>query len=145
MQLAHVERLVKLLVTLKLDLLTLPANATDEQLRAKFANLAPTMLALNKCPDFVVNRGHYFGTGKVAERTRAQRRRQARADRVPEDVLDESGPDQTQSLSVIPAKAGIRAHVRVAGARIAFAGMTRSGLRPCRVLLRRPGPRARRP
>ena len=23
------------------------------------------MLELSKCPDFVVNRGHYFGTGKV--------------------------------------------------------------------------------
>jgi hypothetical protein len=63
--LVHVARLVKLLVTLKIDLLTMPANATDEQLRAKFANLAPTMLELSKCPDFVVNRGHYFGTGKV--------------------------------------------------------------------------------
>ena len=63
--LVHVARLVKLLVTLKFDLLTLPADATDEQLRAKFKNLAPTMLELSKCPDFVVNRGHYFGTGKV--------------------------------------------------------------------------------
>jgi hypothetical protein len=23
------------------------------------------MLAVSKCPDFVVNRGHYFGTGRV--------------------------------------------------------------------------------
>ena len=25
----------------------------------------PELLALSKCPDFVVNRGHYFGTGVV--------------------------------------------------------------------------------
>jgi len=33
--------------------------------KEKFADLVPTMLALNKCPDFVVNRGHYFGTDKA--------------------------------------------------------------------------------
>ena len=44
----------------QLDHAGLPAS--DEQLRAKFANLAQPLLALNKCPDFVVNRGHYFGT-----------------------------------------------------------------------------------
>jgi hypothetical protein len=64
LQLLHLARLVKLLVDLKWDLLTMPTSATDEQLRAKFANLASTMLDLNKCPDFVVNKGHYFGTGK---------------------------------------------------------------------------------
>jgi hypothetical protein len=59
--------LANLLVRLQLDLATLPRDATDEQLRAKFANLAGPMLALSKCPDFVVNRGHYFGTSKFAE------------------------------------------------------------------------------
>ena len=41
---------------------------------------------LSKCPDFVVNKGHYFGTS-LRGRTRAERRRQARAHRIPEDVL----------------------------------------------------------
>ena len=59
---AHNLRLARLLLRLKLDLLLLPPDATDDQLRAKFANLAAPLLALNKCPDFVVNRGHYFGT-----------------------------------------------------------------------------------
>ncbi|MBN8901769.1 MAG: hypothetical protein J0H57_12100, partial [Rhodospirillales bacterium] len=59
---AHYLQLARLLLRLKLDLLTLPADATDEQLRTHFANLARPLLALNKCPDFVVNRGHYFGT-----------------------------------------------------------------------------------
>ena len=58
------------------------------------------MLALSKCQDFVVNRGHYFGTAEFnrqdglsadekafGTRARAERRRQARADRLPEDVL----------------------------------------------------------
>ncbi len=51
-----------LLLRLKLDLLTLPPDASDEQLRATFANVAKPLMALSKCPDFVVNRGHYFGT-----------------------------------------------------------------------------------
>jgi hypothetical protein len=61
-QVEHLANIAKLLLQLKLDLASMPATATDEQLQAKFANLAPTMLKLSKCPDFVVNRGHYFGT-----------------------------------------------------------------------------------
>jgi hypothetical protein len=59
--------LAKLVVSIDLDLATMPKDTTDEQLRAKFANLAAPMMALNKCPDFVVNRGHYFGTGMFTE------------------------------------------------------------------------------
>ncbi len=59
----HVATVLKLLVQLKSDLLSLPDDATDDQVRATFANSVPTLLKLNKCPDFVVNRGHYFGTG----------------------------------------------------------------------------------
>jgi hypothetical protein len=58
----HVERVGELLVRLKANLATLPKDASDEQLRAKFADLREPMLELSKCPDFVVNRGHYFGT-----------------------------------------------------------------------------------
>src|SRR5258708_7366742 len=58
----HVARIVALLAGLKSDLKAMPANATDEQLRELFANQVQTMLSLNKCPDFEVNRGHYFGT-----------------------------------------------------------------------------------
>jgi hypothetical protein len=61
-QLEHLANIAKLLLQLKLDLVSMPSTATDEQLQAKIANLAPTMLKLSKCPDFVVNRGHYFGT-----------------------------------------------------------------------------------
>ena len=64
-QLQHVKKLLALLGALAEDLSAAPPNATDADLRAKFAHLAQPMLALSKCPDFVVNRGHYFGTGKV--------------------------------------------------------------------------------
>ncbi|MEO5797365.1 MAG: hypothetical protein ABIP34_21275 [Rhodoferax sp.] len=59
---AQVRDVTEMVLKLKADLLTAPDNATDEQLRDKFANLRAPMLRLSKCPDFVVNRGHYFGT-----------------------------------------------------------------------------------
>ena len=40
----------------------LPPNATDEQARQQFAPLVPKLLEVSKCRDFVVNKGHYFGT-----------------------------------------------------------------------------------
>ena len=33
------------------------------------ADVRGDLLALNKCPDFVVNRGHYFGTAQFNETT----------------------------------------------------------------------------
>ena len=62
----HIERLVKLLVDLKVYLATLPPNATDVQMMSGISKMGPDLLALNKCPDFEVNRGHYFGTGQIA-------------------------------------------------------------------------------
>ena len=50
-----------LLRTIK-DLKALPQDATDEEARKAFANLVQPLLDVSKCPDFVVNRGHYFGT-----------------------------------------------------------------------------------
>jgi len=51
-------------VVLKLiaELKTLPSGATDEQARAVFAKSVPDLMKMSKCPDYVVNRGHYFGT-----------------------------------------------------------------------------------
>jgi len=57
----HVKKLLPLLLDLIGDLKKLPPGATDEQARAVFAKLGPRLLALSKCPDFEVNRGHYFG------------------------------------------------------------------------------------
>jgi hypothetical protein len=48
--------------TLLHDLKAIPDDASDEEVRAAFGNLVDTLLAVSKCPDFVVNRGHYFGT-----------------------------------------------------------------------------------
>jgi hypothetical protein len=63
----HVKKLLPLLLDLIGDLKKLPPGATDEQARAVFTNLGPRLLALSKCPDFVVNRGHYFGTDVFKE------------------------------------------------------------------------------
>ena len=66
-ELAHAAKVADLLLDLKKALKSLPDEATDEQLRAAFARdrLGPRLLEFSKCPDFVVNRGHYFGTGYV--------------------------------------------------------------------------------
>jgi hypothetical protein len=58
----HQANVADLVVKLVKDLAELPKNATDEQARAKFENLVEPLLALSKCPDFIVNRGHLFGT-----------------------------------------------------------------------------------
>lgn len=63
----HDKKVFELLIKLKLDLKALPAGATDADARRVFANLVDPLLALNKCPDFVVNRGHYFGTSYFKE------------------------------------------------------------------------------
>ncbi len=61
----HVRDVAALLLRLKLDLLKLPKDATKEQARQVLMNLVDPLLAVSKCPDFVVNRGHYFGTGYI--------------------------------------------------------------------------------
>ncbi len=58
----HQARVLELLIKMKHDLASLPQNATDAEAEKIFANLVPDLLALSKCPDYVVNRGHYFGT-----------------------------------------------------------------------------------
>jgi cytochrome c5 len=56
------EEVVGVLLDIKHDLADLPANATEEQARAQFAPLVPKLLEVSKCRDFVINKGHYFGT-----------------------------------------------------------------------------------
>jgi hypothetical protein len=58
----HAAELVGLVVRLKADLLLLPRDASDDEVRQRFANVKDRLLKLDKCPDFVVNRGHLFGT-----------------------------------------------------------------------------------
>jgi hypothetical protein len=60
----HKRKLVRLLIKVKKALKALPPNATDEEARQTFREkgLVEPLLELSKCSDFVVNRGHYFGT-----------------------------------------------------------------------------------
>jgi hypothetical protein len=60
-RLKHDKAVVKAVLQLVHDLKALPQGATDEQARQVFANLGEQLFALSKCPDYVVNRGHYFG------------------------------------------------------------------------------------
>jgi hypothetical protein len=46
---------------------SLDPSADDANMLAWLAKLREPMLKLSKCPDFVVNRGHYFGTAKFNE------------------------------------------------------------------------------
>ena len=50
----------------KRDLAALPADADEETVRQVFGPLARDLYGLSKCPDYVVNRGHYFGTDRVS-------------------------------------------------------------------------------
>ena len=65
----HNTRVVVLLLKLKHDLEKLPPNPSDEQVRKIFSNVEPDLIRFNKCPDFVVNRGHYFGTDMLPDET----------------------------------------------------------------------------
>lgn len=51
-----------LLLKVAKDLSALPQDASDQDAKKAFADLIPPLLEVSKCPDFVVNRGHYFGT-----------------------------------------------------------------------------------
>jgi hypothetical protein len=46
----------------KRDLAALPPDASDATAARVFAPLAQQLYGLSKCPDYVVNKGHYFGT-----------------------------------------------------------------------------------
>ena len=64
---AYQKRVADLLLDAKHTLTKLPAGATDEEVNQAFAPLKDRLLELNKCPDLIVNRGHYFGTSAFAE------------------------------------------------------------------------------
>jgi hypothetical protein len=57
------------LLKAKQDLATLPRGASDAQVRKAFDDLVDPLIAVSKCPDYVVNRGHYFGTDYFKEET----------------------------------------------------------------------------
>lgn len=57
---------LKVLKKVKKVLKSIPEGASDAEIREMFAGVVDPMLSLSKCPDFVVNRGHYFGTDYFA-------------------------------------------------------------------------------
>jgi hypothetical protein len=63
----HNVDLFTLVHRIKKDLKALGPDPSDERARQVFANVADPLLKLSKCPDFVVNRGHYFGTDAFKE------------------------------------------------------------------------------
>ena len=73
---------VKLFAKVQADLLKISLQKMDAPAARQRAeqDLVPDLMKISKCPDFVQDRGHYFGD-------RASRRRQARANRVHEDIL----------------------------------------------------------
>ena len=62
----HDKKLLDLIITLARDLHKLGKDATDAEANKVLSNVVNKMLDLSKCPDLIVNRGHYFGTDKFA-------------------------------------------------------------------------------
>jgi hypothetical protein len=60
-------KVLRFLIDAKRDLKSLPPGASDEDARKVFANLIEPLLGVSKCPDYVINRGHYFGTDFFSE------------------------------------------------------------------------------
>jgi hypothetical protein len=58
----HDKQVLTAVLKLVGDLRALPKGASDEEARKVFANVGEQLFSLSKCPDYVVNRGHYFGT-----------------------------------------------------------------------------------
>jgi hypothetical protein len=65
--LSRVWKLLGLGMRLRGDLAAMPANPDDATAARTFEPLGRELYGLSVCPDYVVNRGHYFGTDKFAE------------------------------------------------------------------------------
>jgi hypothetical protein len=63
----HDAKLLELVLKIKHDLAALPKDASDEEGSKVLANLVEPLMELSKCPDYIVNRGHYFGTDKFSQ------------------------------------------------------------------------------
>jgi hypothetical protein len=64
---ARAWKLLGLGLRLRHDMAAMPANADDATARQIFTPLGRELYTLSICPDFVVNRGHYFGTDMFSE------------------------------------------------------------------------------
>lgn len=63
----HDAKLLALIIRVKHDLARLPKDASDQEARRVLDNLVEPLMDLSKCPDYVVNRGHYFGTDRFGQ------------------------------------------------------------------------------
>ena len=63
----HDQKVLSVALKLKHDLASLGDNPSDDEARKVLANLVDPLMKLSKCPDYVVNRGHYFGTSYFKE------------------------------------------------------------------------------
>jgi len=59
---AHFKKLKAVLLKVIDTLKNLPPNATNDQLIQAWRPLVPDLIAVSKCPDFIINKGHYFGS-----------------------------------------------------------------------------------
>ncbi len=66
-RLNHRKKILDLVVAINKKLKELGPNATEAQAQEILRPLADQFMAVSKCPDYVVNRGHYFGTGYDGE------------------------------------------------------------------------------
>ena len=64
---AHNKCHFTVVLDIKRALKQLPQGASDEEATRVLSPLVPQMLQFSKCPDLIVNRGHYFGTDKFQE------------------------------------------------------------------------------
>jgi hypothetical protein len=67
--LKHIVRIGETLIKVKKALKAIPKGASDAEAIKVYEDrdLVDAMLKISKCPDFVVNRGHYFGTDYFKE------------------------------------------------------------------------------
>lgn len=63
-RLNHYKNLADVLLRINSDLSKLGPGASDAEAKRILSNVVDPLLELSKCPDLIVNRGHYFGTGK---------------------------------------------------------------------------------
>ena len=66
-QLEHAKNVADLGASFVLNLPPPEPDDSDAKILSWVGRLSSPLGKLNKCPDFVVNRGHYFGTGKFNE------------------------------------------------------------------------------
>jgi hypothetical protein len=78
-QLERDGQILSLVQKMDSDLKALGPNATDQQAAQTFGNVVENLLNLSKCPDLVVNRGHYFGTDYLEPAEKADPQLSARA------------------------------------------------------------------